>query len=73
MVSGCETIGIVGTPTDVTSADTDYEIPVAGTVMKAWITLALAVMMALAFASVEERLPHLMRSLVRAGAPPDPG
>ena len=39
--------------------------------MKTRITLALAVMMALALASVEERQPHLIRSLVRAGAPPD--
>ena len=39
--------------------------------MKTRITLALAVMMALAHASVEERQPDLMRSLVRAGAPPD--
>ena len=39
--------------------------------MKARITLALAVMMSLAHASVEERQPHLMRSLLWAGAPPD--
>ncbi|MDE0359763.1 MAG: transposase [Rhodospirillaceae bacterium] len=41
--------------------------------MTARITLALAVMMALAQASIGERQPHLMRSLVRAAAPPDPG
>ncbi len=39
--------------------------------MKTRITLALAVMMALAHASGEERQPHLMRSLVRAGASPN--
>ena len=41
--------------------------------MKVRITLALAVMMALALASIEERQPRLMRSLVRAGDPPDTG
>ena len=41
--------------------------------MTARITLALAVMMALACASVEEKQPHLMRSLVRAQAPPGTG
>ena len=42
--------------------------------MKARITLALAVMMTLTYTSVEERQPrqpHLVRRLVRAGAPPD--
>ncbi len=39
--------------------------------MKARVNLALVVMMALAHASVEERQPHLMRSLVRTGTLPD--
>ncbi|MCY4594547.1 MAG: hypothetical protein OXC19_07055 [Bryobacterales bacterium] len=39
--------------------------------MKTRINLALAVKMALAHASVEERQPDLMRSLVRNGTVPD--
>ncbi len=41
--------------------------------MTARVNFVLAVMVALACASVEERQPHLMRSLVRTGAPPDTG
>ena len=41
--------------------------------MTARVNLALAVMMALAVVSVEERQPHLMRSLVRSRVLPDTG
>lgn len=41
--------------------------------MKTRITLALAVMMTMSLASVEERQPRLMRSRARAGSPPDTG
>ena len=41
--------------------------------MTARVNLALGVMMALAVVSVEERQPHLMRSLVRSRVLPDTG